>query len=70
MQCMIEPAKEVARILQREQWLNFNGSWSLSENSERYFAGRLRWIGRYSSLRGCAGLAALATTKNPRRRTL
>ncbi len=28
-----------------------------------------RWLGRYSPLRGCAGLAALAATKIPRRRT-
>jgi hypothetical protein len=29
----------------------------------------LRWLGRYSPLRGCAGLAALAQAKIPRRRT-
>lgn len=29
----------------------------------------LRWLGRYSPLRGCAGLAALAQPKIPRRRT-
>ena len=28
----------------------------------------LRWLGRYSPLRGCAGLAALAQAKIPRRR--
>src|SRR5256885_16654996 len=34
------------------------------------FAGGLRWPGPYSPLRGCADLAASATTKIPRRRTL
>jgi len=29
----------------------------------------LRWLGRYSPLRGCSSLAALATAKIPRRRT-
>ena len=33
------------------------------------FAGGLRWLGGYSPLRGCARLAALATTKIPGRRT-
>ena len=33
------------------------------------FAGGQRWLGRCSPLRGCAGLAASATTKTPRRRT-
>src|SRR5204863_6554454 len=28
-----------------------------------------RWLGRHSPLRGCSGLAALATAKIPRRRT-
>ena len=35
----------------------------------RSFAGGQRWLSRCSPLRGCAGLAASATTKTPRRRT-
>src|SRR5260370_852267 len=31
------------------------------------FVRGLRWLGRYSPLRGCSGLAALATVKIPRR---
>ena len=33
------------------------------------FAGGPRWLDRHSPLRGCSGLAALATAKIPRRRT-
>ena len=33
------------------------------------FVRGLRWLGRYSPLRGCSSLAALATAKIPRRRT-
>ncbi len=33
------------------------------------FVRGLRWLGRHSPLRGCSGLAALATAKIPRRRT-
>jgi len=33
------------------------------------FAGGLRWLGRYSPLCGCSGLAALAAAKISRRRT-
>ena len=33
------------------------------------FVGGLRWLGRCSPLRGCAGLTAWATTKIPPRRT-
>jgi hypothetical protein len=46
------------------------GGWGLSENppGDGCFAGGLRWFGRYRPLRGCAGPAALATTKAPRRR--
>ena len=35
----------------------------------RSFARGLRWLGPYSPLRGCAGLAALSTAKIPCRRT-
>ena len=31
------------------------------------FARGLRWLGRYSPLRGCSDLAVLATAKIPRR---
>ena len=34
------------------------------------FARGRRWLGRYSPLRGCSDLAALATAKIPRRSTL
>jgi hypothetical protein len=34
------------------------------------FVHGLRWLGRYSPLRGCSDLAALAIAKIPRRSTL